>query len=128
MEDREKLASSEPGKSSHQAVSVPFHGHASVPSMPASVPLPAHAPVVVEPFHFWTEQRAKERERFEDMVRRKEEETERLKEEQRRVEAEKEEREIREMRKRAVPRAHEIPEWYAGMPKRSRKRVEEGDS
>ncbi|KAF9235381.1 hypothetical protein BU15DRAFT_51475 [Melanogaster broomeanus] len=72
----------------------------------------------VMPFFFSTEQRAKERERFDEMVRRKEEEMERLKEEQRRLEAEEEDRAIMELRRKAIPKANSVPEWYAGMPKR----------
>ncbi|KAF8838695.1 hypothetical protein BDN67DRAFT_991188 [Paxillus ammoniavirescens] len=72
----------------------------------------------VESFFFYTEQRAKERERFDDMVRRKEEEMQRVREEQRRLAAEEEERAIKELRRRAIPKANEVPEWYADMPKR----------
>lgn len=72
----------------------------------------------VVPFFFCTEQRAKEREKFDGLVRRKEEEIQRLKEEQQRREAEEEERAIKELRRKAIPKANEIPEWYAGMPKR----------
>lgn len=115
----ERLAVSEPGKThllhpvpdfkvlraSHQA-EFGFHREGVVPSMP------------VVPFLFCTEQRAKEREKFDEMVRRKQEEMERLKEEQRRREAEEEERAIKELRRKAIPKANEVPEWYADMPKR----------
>lgn len=113
-----RLAVSEPGKThllhvpdskalraSHEAKMV-FHREGVVPSMP------------VVPFFFCTEQRAKEREKFDGLVRRKEEEIQRLKEEQQRREAEEEERAIKELRRKAIPKANEIPEWYAGMPKR----------
>ena len=114
----ERLAMSEPGKThpvpefkahphraSHQATFT-FHREGVVPSVP------------VVPFSFCTEQRAKEREKFDEMVKRKEEEVQRLKEEQRRREAEEEEKAIKELRQKAIPRANEIPEWYADMPKR----------
>jgi hypothetical protein len=32
-----------------------------------------------------------------------------------------EERELREMRRRAVPRAHEVPEWYREAPKKKKR-------
>lgn len=72
------------------------------------------------PFIFSTEQRAKERAKFDAMMRHKEEEMARVREEARRRAEEEEEMEIREIRRRAVPKANEIPEWYAGMPKRKR--------
>ena len=112
----ERLAVSEPGKThgvpdfkalraSHQAAFI-IHKEDIVPSMP------------VVPFFFCTEQRAKEREKFDEMMKRKEEDIQRLKEEQRRREAEEEERAIKELRRKAIPKANDIPEWYAGMPKR----------
>lgn len=115
----ERLAMSEPGKThplhpvpefkahraSHSAAFT-FHREGDVPSVP------------VAPFFFCTEQRAKEREKFDEMVKRKEEEMQKLKEEQRRREAEEEERAIKELRQKAIPKANEIPEWYADMPKR----------
>ncbi|KAH7914565.1 hypothetical protein BJ138DRAFT_368512 [Hygrophoropsis aurantiaca] len=85
--------------------------------------LASRKPVVVPiipsaPFELSTEQRAREREKFDDMVRRKEEEIERIKAERRRQQEEEEEREIKELRRKAIPKAHEVPEWYADMPKR----------
>ncbi|KIJ66572.1 hypothetical protein HYDPIDRAFT_26908 [Hydnomerulius pinastri MD-312] len=74
--------------------------------------------VPVVPFNLVTEQRAKEREKFDEMVRRKEEEMERLKEEQRRLQQEEEERAIKELRRKAIPKANEVPEWYADVPKK----------
>ncbi|KAH0825968.1 hypothetical protein J3R83DRAFT_7563 [Lanmaoa asiatica] len=115
----ERLAVSEPAKTHlHHAVpdikalrasrqaELIFHRDGVVPNVP------------VVPFFFCTEQRAKEREKFDGMVRRKEEEMLRVKEEQRRREAEEEERTIKELRRKAIPKANEIPEWYADMPKR----------
>ncbi|KIK97718.1 hypothetical protein PAXRUDRAFT_135729 [Paxillus rubicundulus Ve08.2h10] len=64
----------------------------------------------VESFFFYTEQRAKERERFDEMVKRKEEETQRAREEQRRLAALEEARAIKELRKKAIPKANEVPE------------------
>ena len=72
------------------------------------------------PFVFCTEQRAKERAKFDAMMHQKEEEMARVREEARRRAEEEEEREIREIRRRAVPKANEVPEWYMGMPKRKR--------
>ena len=74
--------------------------------------------VVPEGFKFSTEQRAREREKFDEAVRVKQREKERRLEEERAAKAVEEEREVKEMRKRAVPKANEIPEWYATMPRR----------
>ncbi|KAF8661435.1 hypothetical protein AX16_001353 [Volvariella volvacea WC 439] len=70
------------------------------------------APVVPEPFDFKTEIRAKERGKFDGMIKEKEKEMERIEEEKRRLREEEEKREIKELRKKAVPKAHEVPEWY----------------
>lgn len=78
--------------------------------------VPPTVPVAPE---LTTETRAREREKFDEAVRRKEEEMERVREERRRVREEEEEREVKEMRRKAVPRAHEVPEWYADAPKRA---------
>lgn len=116
----ERLAASEPWKThplppvpdikahraSQQAAFIIHKREGVVPSVP------------VVPFFFYTEQRSKEREKFDELVKRKEEEMQRLKEEQRRREAEEEERAIKELRRKAIPKANEVPEWYAGMPKR----------
>ena len=74
--------------------------------------------IVPEEFKFSTEQRAKERGKFDLAVRVKQGERERQEEEERAARAVEEEREIKEMRKRTVPKANCIPEWYAAMPKR----------
>jgi len=74
--------------------------------------------IIPEGFRFSTEQRAKERERFDEAVRVKQKEKERQTEEERAAKAVEEERGIKEMRKRAVPKANSIPEWYATMPRR----------
>jgi hypothetical protein len=77
------------------------------------VPIVPAPPIVLS-----TEIRAREREKFDQMVRIKEEEIQRAKEERRRQRDAEEEREIKELRKRAIPKANEIPEWYAEMPKK----------
>ncbi|KAG1846195.1 hypothetical protein DFJ58DRAFT_717363 [Suillus subalutaceus] len=77
------------------------------------VPIVPAPPIVLS-----TEIRAREREKFDQMVRIKEEEIQRAKEERRRQRDAEEEREIKELRKRAIPKANEIPEWYADMPKK----------
>lgn len=89
----------------HQA-SVAWRKEKVVPIVPAP-------PIVL-----CTELRAREREKFEEMVRIKEEEIERAKEERRRQRDAEEEREMKELRKRTIPKANEIPEWYADMPKK----------
>ncbi|KAG9309069.1 hypothetical protein JVU11DRAFT_10951 [Chiua virens] len=105
------ISDCKPLRASHQA-GVRSHKAGVVPSVPAV------------PFFFCTEQRAKEREKFDEMVKRKEEEMQKLKEEERRREEEEEERAIRELRRKAVPKANEIPEWYADMPKKKGRRCD----
>jgi hypothetical protein len=65
-----------------------------------------------------TKFRAKEREQFDKVMRQKEEEMERIKEARQKARQEEEDREIKELRKKAVPKAHEVPEWYVDAPKR----------
>jgi len=67
---------------------------------------------------FKTDARAKEREKFNQMIREKEMEMERQREERRRQREMEEEREIRELRKRAIPKAHVVPEWYGEIRKK----------
>jgi hypothetical protein len=74
--------------------------------------------IVPGAFRFSTEQRARDREKFEEGVRAKQREKAQQLEEDRAANAAEEEREMREMRKRTVPKAHAVPEWYATMPKR----------
>jgi Targeting protein for Xklp2 (TPX2) domain len=77
-------------------------------------------PTVTLPLELHTNERAKEREKFDRMIKEKERELERVMEQRRREREENEEREVRELRKKAVPKAHEVPEWYNEMPKRKR--------
>ncbi|OJA08879.1 hypothetical protein AZE42_01730 [Rhizopogon vesiculosus] len=86
---------------------------ASIACRKHAVPIAPAPPIVLN-----TEIRARERERFDEMVRMKEEELEREKEERRKQQEAEEEMEIREFRRRAIPKANEIPEWYAEMPKK----------
>lgn len=74
--------------------------------------------VPAPPVMLHTEIRARERERFDEMMRMKEEDMERAREERRKQQEVEEEREIKELRRRAIPKANEIPEWYAEMPKK----------
>ena len=74
--------------------------------------------IVPEVFRFSTEQRAKDREKFDEGVRVKQKAKERQLEEDRAAKVVEEEREVKEMRRRAVPKANSIPGWYATMPKR----------
>ena len=78
-----------------------------------------HPTVPVE-FGLATEARAAERERFEAARRAREAEAEALAAEARRQRELEEEAEVRELRRRAVPRANEVPEWYALAPKKAR--------
>ncbi|THH19704.1 hypothetical protein EUX98_g8723 [Antrodiella citrinella] len=84
-------------------------------------------PVVPLPLELHTDVRAHEREQFEDGLRERRREAERVAEEKRRVREVEEEREVRELRRRAVPKAHEVPEWYAHAPKRAARLDESED-
>lgn len=77
---------------------------------------------VTKPVEFGlaTVSRAQERERYEEQRRARERELERQAEERRRQRELEEEAEIRELRRRAVPKANEVPEWYAFAPKKSK--------
>lgn len=79
------------------------------------------APVIPIGFTFRTETRAQEREKFDEQRRKREKELEAQMEELRRMRELEEEKEIRELRKRAVPKANEVPEWYAHAPKKAEK-------
>ncbi|KAI0348219.1 hypothetical protein BDW22DRAFT_1424416 [Trametopsis cervina] len=81
---------------------------------------PAVVPVLPGRVELSTEVRAHEREKFDEGRRAREMEAERAAEEKRRLQAIEEEKEMKEMRRRAVPKANEVPEWYAHAPKRSR--------
>ncbi|KAF8635286.1 hypothetical protein AX15_000466 [Amanita polypyramis BW_CC] len=83
------------------------------------------APVLPLSFELHTDARAKERERFDAMVKEKEMEMEQEREAKRREREEQEEQEVRELRRRAVPKANAVPEWYKNAPRR-KKTVEEG--
>lgn len=78
-------------------------------------------PVVPQEVGFPTDVRAKERERFDEARRAREREIELQMEERRRLREIEEEKEIKELRRRAVPKANEVPEWYADAPKRTGK-------
>lgn len=80
-------------------------------------------PTIPLPLELHTTERAREREKFDLMMKEKEREMERVMEQRRREREANEEREVRELRKKAVPRAHEVPEWYSEAPKRKTKAV-----
>jgi len=75
-------------------------------------------PTVPLPMRFETDFRVKERQKFDERMREKEREREREMEQRRREREEQVEKEVRELRKRAVPKAHEVPEWYKEAPRR----------
>ena len=77
-------------------------------------------PTVPMGFELATVTRAQERERFEEARRARERELERQAEERRRQRELEEEAEVRELRRRAVPKANEVPEWYAFAPKKAK--------
>ncbi|GJE89541.1 hypothetical protein PsYK624_056430 [Phanerochaete sordida] len=76
-------------------------------------------PTVPVPLPLHTEARAHDRERFDEGRRAREAALEAQREAARRAQEARDEEEVRELRRRAVPRAHEVPEWYAHAPKRS---------
>lgn len=78
------------------------------------------APILPGHVELNTDARAQEREKYDEARRAREMEAERLLEEKRRLQALEEEKAIRELRRRAVPKANEVPDWYAHAPKRSR--------
>ncbi|KAF7793566.1 hypothetical protein EIP86_004680 [Pleurotus ostreatoroseus] len=84
-------------------------------------------PVQPQGFKFSTDTRMAERARWDEARREREREAERVAEEERRRREEEEEREVKEMRRKAVPKAHEVPEWYAFAPKRARVEEEDGE-
>ncbi|KAK0495147.1 hypothetical protein EDD18DRAFT_1354336 [Armillaria luteobubalina] len=69
---------------------------------------------------FSTDERIKERRIFDERIKEKEAEMERAFEERRKQREQEEEREVRELRRKAVPKAHEVPEWYKDAPRRVR--------
>ena len=82
-------------------------------------------PVLPLSFELHTDIRAKERERFDAVVKEKEVEMERERDAKRREREEQEEQEVRELRRRAVPKANAVPEWYKNAPRR-KKTMEQG--
>ncbi|KAJ7626486.1 hypothetical protein B0H17DRAFT_996031 [Mycena rosella] len=78
------------------------------------------APTVPIPIAFSTDARVRERARFDAQVREREQKEDETRAVLRREREEREAEEMREMRKRAVPKAHEVPEWYKDAPKRER--------
>ncbi|KAI5983190.1 hypothetical protein EDD15DRAFT_2317559 [Pisolithus albus] len=73
---------------------------------------------VPRPFTFTTALRATGRAKFDTLMHQKQEEMARVREEARKQAEEEMARVVREMRRRAVPKAHEVPEWYKEMPKK----------
>ncbi|KAK0476412.1 hypothetical protein IW261DRAFT_422127 [Armillaria novae-zelandiae] len=69
---------------------------------------------------FSTDERIKERRMFDERIKEKEAEMERALEERRKQREQEEEKEVRELRRKAVPKAHEVPEWYKDAPRRVR--------
>lgn len=78
-------------------------------------------PTVPLPLELHTHERAKEREKFDQILKEKGRELEREMEKRKKEEEENEAREVRELRKKAVPRAHDVPDWYKEVPKRKSK-------
>ncbi|KAM6498900.1 hypothetical protein JOM56_006848 [Amanita muscaria] len=79
------------------------------------------APIIPLSFDLHTDARAKEREKFEAVVKEKEVEMDRQREAKRKEREEQEERELRELRRKAIPKANAVPEWYKDAPRRKRR-------
>ncbi|KAJ3994456.1 hypothetical protein F5050DRAFT_1809569 [Lentinula boryana] len=79
-------------------------------------------PVFPLPVEMHTDARARERSKFDELVREKELQASRAMEEKKRQQAEEEKREIKEQRKKAIPKAHPVPEWYKDAPRRKEQR------
>lgn len=77
-------------------------------------------PTIPVPPKFETDARMKERHKFEELVREKELQRHLELEQKRKERQQQEEEEIRELRKKAIPKAHEVPEWYRDAPKRGK--------
>ncbi|TFK21275.1 hypothetical protein FA15DRAFT_672713 [Coprinopsis marcescibilis] len=75
-------------------------------------------PVVPLPIRFETDARLKERHKFDELIREKEARRQLELEQRRKEREEQDEREIRELRRKAIPKAHEVPEWYREAPKK----------
>ena len=119
LEFQDKLSASSGRQVSHPPAPIPdfktLHAaHAELESARKA----QIAPTVPEPLELHTEARSKERMQFERMRKAKEAEIERQKEELRMLREIEEQREVKELRRKAVPKANEVPEWYADAPKR----------
>ncbi|KAJ3781609.1 hypothetical protein GGU10DRAFT_379371 [Lentinula aff. detonsa] len=79
-------------------------------------------PVFPLPVEMHTDARARERSKFDELVREKELQASRALKEKKRQQAEEEKREIKEQRKKAIPKAHPVPEWYKDAPRRKEQR------
>lgn len=75
-------------------------------------------PVVPLLVEFSTDGRAKERQKFDEKIKEKEKELALATEQRRREREEEEAREVKELRKKAVPKAHEVPDWYKEAPRK----------
>ncbi|KZV91012.1 hypothetical protein EXIGLDRAFT_719742 [Exidia glandulosa HHB12029] len=117
---QERSESVQSHASSHSSRSAPDFGsiHAANAASLASR-RPKAQPTVPAAPKLSTTTRARERERYEEGHRERERIVEEYRAERRRLREMEEEREYREMRKRTVPKAHEVPAWYAEAPKRS---------
>lgn len=98
--------------------------HASHNAMLASRRNQIH-PTVPLSLELSTESRAKERARFDELLKEKEQEQARMEDEEKRKKAEEELNEVKELRKRAMVKAHEVPEWYKDAPRRKKTKLED---
>jgi hypothetical protein len=119
--------------------SPPTRTHATAPQMEDATSGAVHDVKYVRPrtrsmtratkpiaFNLRTQRRVQERAKFDKMVKAKEAELQRIKEEEQLVREEQERKEIKELRMRMIPKAHDVPEWYAHAPRRRpRKSIED---
>lgn len=120
IELNERLLNSETERRAKLQKSIPNFKALHAAELQASIAFrQAHiAPTVPISPELNTEFRAKEREKFEELMRRKVEEMDRVKETKRKEREAEEERELKELRKKTIPKANEVPEWYAAAPRR----------
>jgi len=75
-------------------------------------------PIVPDAIELKTDGRARARHEFDEMMKEKERAIERAMEERKKEMEAEVEKEVREIRRKAVPKAHQVPEWYREAPKR----------
>jgi Targeting protein for Xklp2 (TPX2) domain len=118
LEEKEKNTMTGPRERSHRLPVPDFKALHTAEEAKLAMRKERYTPVLPVPLNLSTDDRARERQKFDEMIKEKEREVERALEERKREREAEAEKEVREIRRRAVPKAHEIPEWYTKAPKR----------